>query len=159
MDPARFIEAVPLPCILVDRSERIFAANTDARTMLGQGILGRNYVTMLRQPALLDAVEACLKDRRPRSASYLSNDGAQDTTFRVSCRFIDGIGVREAGAVVVLEQQEMFLSLSAINITEEARARIDAEIGDGTEKAPDEEMPEESGDGAGDAAGGSASGD
>lgn len=39
--------------------------------------------------------------------------------------------MREAGAAVVLERRSVFLSLNAIDITDDALSRIDAEIGDG----------------------------
>lgn len=39
--------------------------------------------------------------------------------------------MREAGAAVVLERRSVFLSLNAIDITQDALVRIDAEIGDG----------------------------
>ncbi|THH38389.1 OmpH family outer membrane protein [Aliishimia ponticola] len=45
--------------------------------------------------------------------------------------------MQEAGAVVVLERQTVFLSLSAIDITEAALERINQEIGDGS-AAPEE---------------------
>ena len=65
------LSAVPLPALLVDQSERVIAANTEARTLLGQQLEGRNFVLILRQPPLLDAIEACLRDRRPRTARHL----------------------------------------------------------------------------------------
>lgn len=40
--------------------------------------------------------------------------------------------MQEAGAVVVLERRNVFLSLNAIDITRDALDRIDQEIGDGT---------------------------
>ncbi len=82
------LDAVPLPALLIDGSERIVGANEEARAMIGRGIEGRNFVTMLRQPALIDTVEAVLRDSRPRVAQYLSNDGVQDTTFRVTARVV-----------------------------------------------------------------------
>ncbi len=39
----------------------------------------------------------------------------------------------ERGAVLVLEQRNVTLSVSAVNITDDVIARIDAELGDGTE--------------------------
>ncbi len=80
------IDALPMPALAVDGADRIVAANVDARTLIGQQIVGRNYVTMLRQPAVLDAVERCLRDGTAQQTQYLSSDGAQDTTFHVTCR-------------------------------------------------------------------------
>jgi Skp family chaperone for outer membrane proteins len=41
--------------------------------------------------------------------------------------------MHEAGAAVVLERRSVFLSLNAIDITDEALNRIDEEVGDGSE--------------------------
>lgn len=98
------LEAIGWPALAIDRTERIIAANTEARTLIGQEIADRNFVTMLRQPALLDAVEATLQDGATRNAQYLSNDGAQDTTFDVSVRAAANIGQDNAGAVILCFQ-------------------------------------------------------
>ncbi len=45
--------------------------------------------------------------------------------------------MREAGAAVVLERRGVFLSATAIDITDDAIARIDAVIGDGSAEAKD----------------------
>ncbi|MEO0866538.1 MAG: two-component sensor histidine kinase, partial [Pseudomonadota bacterium] len=55
-----FLAAIPLPALAIDGSERIVAANADALTLVGQQALDMNYVAMLRQPMLLDVVEATL---------------------------------------------------------------------------------------------------
>ena len=91
----------PLPSLAIDRTERIIAANIEALTLINQQARGQNYVTMLRQPALLDAIETTLTDGKARSTQYLSNDGAQDTAFRVSCRAVQGLGRDMAGVVLV----------------------------------------------------------
>ena len=51
------IGALPLPTLAIDRNERIVAMNPAAQDLLGAGLQGRNFVTGLRQPALVDAVE------------------------------------------------------------------------------------------------------
>ena len=102
----------PLPSLAIDRTERIIAANTEALTLINQQARGQNYVTMLRQPALLDAIETTLTDGMARSTQYLSNDGAQDTAFRVSCRAVQGLGQDMAGVV--------FVSFEDITDTEQA---------------------------------------
>lgn len=102
------LQAVPLPALTVDGTERISSANAEALTLLGQGIIGRNYVTMLRQPALVETVEAVLRDSQPRTSRYLSHDGVQETTFQVTARvmsahrvallcFIDMTHLKQAG--------------------------------------------------------------
>ncbi|MCE0504738.1 ATP-binding protein [Roseivivax sp. GX 12232] len=93
MTSEAFLEAMPLAALLIRRDERIEAANDKARQMLGRGLVGRHFITALRQPVVLDAVEAVMRDAQPREARYLTNDGQQDTTFRVSVKAVPGTGV------------------------------------------------------------------
>ncbi|MEX0338843.1 MAG: ATP-binding protein [Arenibacterium sp.] len=80
------LTAIPIPALVIDANERILASNTEARTLLGQQIDGRHFATILRQPEVADAIEASLRDRQPRQARFLDNDGAHDTTFDVFVR-------------------------------------------------------------------------
>jgi two-component system, OmpR family, phosphate regulon sensor histidine kinase PhoR len=96
------LSAIPLPGLGIDGSERIIAANAEALTLIGQQALGRNYVTILRQPAMLDAIETTLLDGRARTTRYLGNDGAQDTAFRVSVRAVEGVGEDGSDAVLLV---------------------------------------------------------
>ncbi|MEO0391490.1 MAG: ATP-binding protein [Pseudomonadota bacterium] len=130
------LDAVPLPALAIDATERIAAANTEALTLLGQGIKMRNFVTMLRQPALLDAVEGVMRDARPRVAPYMANDGAQDTTFQVSCKRVDGAGWRDAGIVVLTfedvthrQQAELMRRDFVANVSHELRTPLTAVMG------------------------------
>ncbi len=130
------LDAVPMPAVGIDETERIVAANTDALTLLGQGILQRNYVTMLRQPVVLDVVEATLSDGLPRQAQYLSNDGAQDTTFQVSCRLIPRLRLDSLRAVILcfedithLEQAGQMRRDFVANVSHELRTPLAAMMG------------------------------
>ncbi|MEM6579482.1 MAG: ATP-binding protein [Pseudomonadota bacterium] len=90
------LEALPLPALLIGRGERILGANTRAHDLLGQGITGRHFITAIRQPVVLDMIEASLRDHTAREARYLSNDGPQDTTYIATCSYVEapvGMGV------------------------------------------------------------------
>ncbi len=131
-----FLNAVPLPALLIDQTERIVGANADARTLLGQRIVGRHFGTILRQPPILDAIESSLRDRNPRTTRYLSNDGAQDTTFEVTCRYVEGIGAVDAGGVLVSFQDVTYVEQAGqmrrdfvANVSHELRTPLTALIG------------------------------
>lgn len=129
-------EAVPLPVLLVDRNERICAPNSMACALLGQQIEGRNYVTMLRQPEIVEAIEKTLHDRQSRTAQYRSTDVAQDITYTVSCRFIEQQSETEAGGVLLcFEDTSQLRSASQMrqdfvaNVSHELRTPLTALIG------------------------------
>ncbi|AUH34707.1 OmpH family outer membrane protein [Paracoccus tegillarcae] len=50
---------------------------------------------------------------------------------------IMGLLMQERGALAVLDRQTTLVSVGSINITSELIARIDAELGDGSDRAPD----------------------
>ncbi|MFP4274258.1 MAG: ATP-binding protein [Paracoccaceae bacterium] len=79
------VDAMPLPALVIGTNERIEAANAPAQALLGTGIEGRHFITALRQPALLDSIESCLRDGLTRKADFLTSENAQDLTYRVSC--------------------------------------------------------------------------
>ncbi|WP_126136991.1 sensor histidine kinase [Tritonibacter mobilis] len=95
------LAAFPMPAVLIDQTERLIAANVEGATLLGPQVIGRHFATILRQPNVTTAIESCLLDRKPRTARHLSNDGAQDTTFEVTLRYVPGVGAVNGGAVLI----------------------------------------------------------
>ncbi len=132
-DAMSFVQAVPMPAVLIRRDERIAALNGEAQRMLGRGIVGRHFVTALRQPSLLDAVEASLRDGAPRNTQFLSNDGQQDSTFRVTIRPVSlqsGRGVLVCFEDVThLEQAGQMRRDFVANVSHELRTPLTALIG------------------------------
>ena len=82
------LSALPLPALAVDQTERIIAANAGLITLIGQDVVGRSYITMLRQPALLDLIDQSLRDGVPRAARYIANDGVQEVEYDVTARAV-----------------------------------------------------------------------
>ncbi len=78
------INATPLPVILVGVDERIIAQNGLADDLLGAGITGRHYISALRQPNLLDAIERVLTGRADHAETiFLATEALRDTTYQV----------------------------------------------------------------------------
>ncbi|WP_291726758.1 ATP-binding protein [Leisingera sp. F5] len=131
-----FLAAIPLPAVLVDQTERFIAVNSAAASLLGQGVTGRHFATILRQPSVATAIEGCLRDRDNRTARHLSNDGAQDTTFTVTLRYVPGIGAVSGGAVLACfdditerEQASQMRRDFVANVSHELRTPLTALIG------------------------------
>ena len=83
------VEAVPLPTLLIAQGVRIVGANFRAETLLGQTMLGRHLTTVIRQPSVLSAIEACQADRSPKMARYISTEDRNEQTFQVHCSYLD----------------------------------------------------------------------
>jgi len=130
------VTALPMPALLVDQTERIIAANTDARTLLGHNIQGRHFATILRQPQVIEAMEQSLRSKGPSKTRHLSNDGAQDTTFEVHFRYLQGIGAVSGGAVLAVfqditqvEQASQMRRDFVANVSHELRTPLTALMG------------------------------
>ena len=130
---ATILAAIPLPTLFISTDERIMGANGRARSLLGEAILGRHFITVLRQPVLLDAIEACLRDQAPRTTRYFGSDGAQDTTYVVTCSFVE----TDIGAGMMLcfedithvEQTEQMRRDFVANVSHELRTPLTAVLG------------------------------
>jgi two-component system phosphate regulon sensor histidine kinase PhoR len=108
---ASLMSALPMPILLIDSTERIAAANPPALRLLGGAQVGRHYINALRQPAVLDAVETCLRHGQGGQARYLGREGGRDTTWSVS-----------AGAVDLPQGRGVALSFEDVTAVEEAGA-------------------------------------
>ena len=133
---AEFVSAIPMPALMVDQTERIIAANTDAKTLLAQNIVGRHFATILRQPQVIDAIEQALLTKGPTKTRHLSNDGAQDTTFEVECRYLSGVGAVSGGALLAIfqdvthvEQASQMRRDFVANVSHELRTPLTALMG------------------------------
>lgn len=125
------LAAIPLPAMAIDGQERIVATNGEARTLIGQGLEGRNYVTILRQPGLIDTIEAVLRDSQPRMSHYLSNDGVEDTNFQVTVRVVPQLRMIVLCFVDIthLEQAGQMRRDFVANVSHELRTPLTALMG------------------------------
>ena len=81
---APLVAALPMPALLIGAGERIEALNAVAAGMFGHDGTGRHYITVLRQPAVLDIIEQTLRDGQKRTARFLGTEAGRDTTWKVT---------------------------------------------------------------------------
>ena len=128
------LNAAPVPMLMIGRNDRVIAANERATALLGSGAESRHYVTFLRQPAVLDGIEAVLAERTERvEADYFSTEAMREATYRTTAArvpletgwavlvtFIDTTDVQEAG-----QMRRDFVA----NVSHELRTPLTAVLG------------------------------
>ena len=93
------LDALPRPALLIEPSGRLEMANEAARQMFGESIVGRHYITALRQPVLLDGIERAMRENTACEARYLTTDAQRDITMIAHCAPVHPSG----GILVVFE--------------------------------------------------------
>lgn len=86
------INSIPIPALVIGQDELIIAANSKVAGLLGPSLVGRNYITALRQPSVLDAIEGCMREGQDRQSRYLGRDGARETSYLINCSQITAQG-------------------------------------------------------------------
>ncbi|MBZ8119358.1 PAS domain-containing protein [Roseovarius sp. LXJ103] len=132
-DISSLLEAIPQPALLIGRAERIIGANSGASALLGGAITGRHFITAIRQPTVLDAIEDALRTHAPREARYLTNAGEADVTYTVTARPVDW-GSMQAVLVCFedithLEQAGQMRRDFVANVSHELRTPLTALLG------------------------------
>jgi len=82
---ASILQGIPLAALAIDANQRVSVMNAEAVSLLGEGLMDRHYITVLRQPALLEAVEAALATRLTQISQFVVNESTQDVLYKVSC--------------------------------------------------------------------------
>ncbi len=123
------IDALPLPVMLIGPDERVRAANAAVDTILGPDLVGKHYITALRQPAVIGAIAETRASGAPRQVRFTGRAGARDTIYRVAVAvadngilltFIDQTAAEEAG-----QMRRDFVA----NVSHELRTPLTALLG------------------------------
>ncbi|QUJ77983.1 PAS domain-containing protein [Sulfitobacter albidus] len=87
------IAALPHPALAIGRDEQIIAINEAAQKLLGTPAQGRHFITILRQPSVVEAVERVMAGSARAVAQYLTIERGNDVTYEVNASRIDSAGV------------------------------------------------------------------
>lgn len=122
-----------MPALVIDGDSRIAIANPGAERLLGRGIAGRHFLTILRQPAVVDAVQDALRLGGRREAMFTTAEASRETTFRVTVATVAFSGGQ--GVVVAFEDMTPLQEVDQIrrdfvaNVSHELRTPLTAMIG------------------------------
>lgn len=100
------LAALNEPAILLDEAGRVSIANPAAQERLGVWVLGRSYVSVLRQPALLAPVETAFADGTPGTARFVHSSGEVETAFKVTVTPLRDTGSQRAVLLVFRDTSE-----------------------------------------------------
>ena len=114
------LDALPLPAILIDPADRIAAMNEGAERLLSAALIGRHYITGLRQPGLLDAIESVRTDGVARRSLWLSRSGARDTAWQAH--------VARAGAMLLVSFEDRTVAEEADQMRRDFVANVSHEL-------------------------------
>ncbi len=116
MKPSEFNEILnssPIPMVLIGTDQRIYGANMRASKLLGDGLVTRHYMTVLRQPALVETVETVLSGKEDRAETrFVATEALREVAYVVTvakldmadgrmamASFVDTTDVQEAGQI------------------------------------------------------------
>lgn len=125
---------IPMALVVVDASERIVALNDEAAKLFDRGVVGRHYVTALRQPDVLACVERAFSEGVNGNANYRLHREGQELSLAVTCApVLDGEAVT---AVLVSFEDETDRHRAAqvrrdfvANVSHELRTPLTAMLG------------------------------
>ncbi len=129
------LEVVPFPILIVSPQERILAANPAAREMLGDALEGRPFVTVLRQPALGQALEQVFRGEGVQQVRLRIGAAGHEMLAQVTLAPLPEGALPEGGAVLsfedvtALEEAEAMRRDFVANVSHELRTPLTALMG------------------------------
>ena len=87
------LSGIPMPALMIGPDQRIASINKRAAEILGPGGLRRHYLTVMRQPAILDCIEGTLRHGQPSETRQVLLNAGQEATYNVRVAPVLGQGV------------------------------------------------------------------
>lgn len=126
---AAVINALPMPVLLIGPDERVRAANPPLNTVLGADLVGKHYITALRQPAVVEAIAKIRQSGGQTVTRFAGRDGDKDTVYRVSLAEADGDIVLSFEDQTAAEEAGQMRRDFVANVSHELRTPLTALLG------------------------------
>lgn len=98
------LTGLPLPVLLIDLDYTVLSLNNPARELFGHEVEGRNAVTLLRQAAVLAAMDLAIRDGQDGIARFIHSGISGEITYTFRAHPVAKTG----GAVLSFEDRSLF---------------------------------------------------
>lgn len=126
-------DSVPVPAMVIGADETILAATPKAKEIFDFDLRNRHYMTILRSPDLVGAIESVLKSGENKTAQYSTYSGGRSEFYDVICSHIDRKHIK--GVLVVFQNTSQANQIEQIrrdfvaNVSHELRTPLTAMLG------------------------------
>ncbi|WP_258546671.1 MULTISPECIES: cell wall metabolism sensor histidine kinase WalK [Rhodobacterales] len=117
---ADVIAALPMAVLVIGPEDRVRAVNPALEAILGTELVGKHYISALRQPAVVAAITSLRGGGGPSNIRFSSRDGARDTIYRVA--------VSPAGQDIVLSFEDQTAAEDAGKMRRDFVANVSHEL-------------------------------
>ncbi len=130
------LNAMPMPQVLIGPGGRVAAVNSAAVPFLGEGMEGLPFVTVLRQPQIIEAMERCLATGTSQIALYFRRDGSREHLFHAHIHPLQDVSEElYGGALITLQDTSEMEALEQVrqdfiaNVSHELRTPLTSILG------------------------------
>ncbi|SMR71879.1 two-component system, OmpR family, phosphate regulon sensor histidine kinase PhoR [Aliiroseovarius halocynthiae] len=129
------LEAMPIAAVFIGEDNRIRSSNEKAQNLLKMTVDGRHYVTVLRQPSLLDQIESTMSEGISGQVSFNTTEAGRDVVYEVHLERVVGGPGRENGVLLSFmdvkqhEEAGQMRSDFVANVSHELRTPLTALTG------------------------------
>ena len=123
------LQSMHAPILLIGPDQRVSIQNDAMTELLNLDFTGRNYVTALRQPGIIAAVDSARQDQTQKTARYVVRSDGIDQTFAVNV-------VPESGHLLVIFEDQTAAQVThtlrrdfVANVSHELRTPLTALLG------------------------------
>jgi two-component system phosphate regulon sensor histidine kinase PhoR len=123
------LHAFPMPVLVIGVDERVSATNNTVDSILGPDLLGKHYITALRQPTIIAAIAETRRTGVGAFVRYTGRSGPKDTIYRVSVAAAQDDIVLTFEDQTASEQAGQMRRDFAANVSHELRTPLTALLG------------------------------